>query len=523
MGGKPLRIMRAFLLLIFSTAELAQAAQSHVSSGMSGSSKTVSELRRSCDQGEGLDCWFLAGRYEDGKGVREDPKAVASFLERGCDAGHATACYDIAVAHIDGYGVNSDVPRAARLAERSCKGGAPAGCALLGRVYEFGIGNYTKDTARAAQFYKQACDETYGRTYDRHGCDELTKLTGQSYMPADPRAAQSAASRPQVSTASIANAAVNAGNAAYVRKDYATAAAQFASACDNGSASACGVLGEMFLSGRGVSPSGAKAAGPLASACDGGIVAACGKLGILFDSGNGVNVNKKRAFDLFNGACSRSDIGSCYRLGRLYEAGQGTGANVAQAAALYQKACTAGIADACSSVGAMYEKGVHFARSDDQSLAFYELACAKGSKTGCQNVQNIAEIKSKASELAQATRVKEEEKKQIRSGALLTDVSCLVYDSRVMAQPKYKTFYNSSKDPGTEVLISRGSETIYYKNSCSRRISYRCTSFATVLFSSLFGGTDDSSNVVSVDPGETTTFSPKFLEEEILKGACRKS
>jgi hypothetical protein len=107
------------------------------------------------------------------------------------------------------------------------------------------------------------------------------------------------------------NVTVAAGNAAYARKDYATALAQFAEACDNGSVSACGSLGEMYVKGEGVSANGARAAAPLATACDGGIAAACGKLGILFDTGNGVNVNKARASQLYAQACKNGDKSSC--------------------------------------------------------------------------------------------------------------------------------------------------------------------------------------------------------------------
>ncbi len=198
------------------------------------------------------------------------------------------------------------------------------------------------------------------------------------------------------------DAAVNAGNAAYARRDFAAAAAQYASACDAGNASACGALGGMYLKGEGVRANGARAAGPLAKACDAGIAASCGSLGVLYDSGNGVSVNKVRAFTLFNGACSRSDMPSCYNLGRLYESGQGAAPNVAQAAALYQRACTAGIADGCSSVGSMYVNGVHFAQSDSQAASFFNLACSRGSQTGCVRSKEVNSTMARNSELRAA-------------------------------------------------------------------------------------------------------------------------
>lgn len=198
------------------------------------------------------------------------------------------------------------------------------------------------------------------------------------------------------------NAAVNAGNAAYARRDFVTAASQFALACDAGNASACGALGDMYVKGEGVRPSGARAAGLLARACDAGITVSCGKLGVLYDSGNGVALNKARAFTLFNAACARSDMTSCYNQGQLYETGQGTTPNVAQAASLYQRACTAGVADGCSGVGALYSKGVHFAQNDSQAAIYFDLACSRGSQTGCARSSEVKTAMTRNIELKTA-------------------------------------------------------------------------------------------------------------------------
>lgn len=212
----------------------------------------------------------------------------------------------------------------------------------------------------------------------------------------------STAASPPSSPSATSNAALNAGNAAYAQRDFVTAVAQFASACDAGNPTACGALGGMYLRGEGVRASGARAAGPLARACDAGIAASCGSLGVLYDSGNGLSVNRTRAFTLFNGACSRADMASCYNLGRLYESGQGAARNVAEAAALYQRACTAGIADACSSVGSMYVDGVHFAQNDRQAAAFFSLACSGGSQNGCARSDAIRSTMARNSELRAA-------------------------------------------------------------------------------------------------------------------------
>jgi TPR repeat protein len=239
----------------------------------------------------------------------------------------------------------------------------------------------------------------------------------------------STATAPTSNAAVTSEAAVNAGNAAYARRDFATAAAQYASACDAGNASACGTLGGMYLTGEGVNASGARAAAPLAKACDAGIAASCGKLGVLYDSGNGIAQNKARAFTLFSGACSRSDMVSCYNLGRLYESGQGVTLNFAEAAALYQAACTSGIADGCSSVGTMYENGVHFAKSESQAEAFYKLACNKGRARGCEQVVLLVAERKSRTDLAARVAAEKIESSKISSRRISSSVqgrpSCL--------------------------------------------------------------------------------------------------
>jgi TPR repeat protein len=98
------------------------------------------------------------------------------------------------------------------------------------------------------------------------------------------------------------SAAFTAGNEAYARQDYKTAAVRFAEACDNGSATACGKLGEMYVKGQGLTASGARAAAPLAKACDGDVASACGALSAIYEQGNGVSQNKNLAVALYEKA-----------------------------------------------------------------------------------------------------------------------------------------------------------------------------------------------------------------------------
>ena len=59
--------------------------------------------------------------------------------------------------YFSGEGVTRDPARAASLYQQACDGGAVESCYNLGVLYENGAG-VTRDLARAASLYQQACD-----------------------------------------------------------------------------------------------------------------------------------------------------------------------------------------------------------------------------------------------------------------------------------------------------------------------------------------------------------------------------
>lgn len=435
-----MRWLLASALLLLGISGPAQAQFGGGGGSSVSAPRTNAELQAGCEAGKAKDCGDLGQRYFTGSNTTpKNDKTAAALFQRACDGGDAFGCMKLAFAYSEGLGVKADDARAAKLAERGCNGGSARACAFLGAVYAQGGGGYPKDVRRAEELLRQACFPIDSFDYapgpaSRLACPALAKLTGEpacSSLAVTERTIRKncyvgerawqetiiAAPAPQVDPAVAANAAITTGNAAYGRKDFATALAQFAVACDTGNAEACGAVGYMYIQGEGVQASGARAAAPLATACDGGIAIACGRLGLLYDKGSGVGVNKARAFALFNGACARSDMPSCYNLGRLYESGQGTATDTAQAAALYQRACTAGMADGCSSIGMMYANGLHFARSEAQAETFFKSACSKGSNEGCQRLASIADNRKRQQEIAIASAAQRKSAQVVRRSA----------------------------------------------------------------------------------------------------------
>ena len=86
----------------------------------------------------------------------------------------------------------------------------------------------------------------------------------------------------------------------------------------------------------------------LQTACDEGEAPACFVLGLAYDQQLGVNGDPEKAMGLLEKACSARIAGACYRLARLYSFRSGNlQANLVRAGELSRKACGAGLREAC--------------------------------------------------------------------------------------------------------------------------------------------------------------------------------
>ncbi len=147
--------------------------------------------------------------------------------------------------------------------EKDCNKGDFASCTLAGKMYEFGIGA-KKDFAKAAQFYKKACD---GKDYE--ACSNLGTLYSERQRKG-------------------------------VKQDSKKAIKLYTKACDGGYAAGCSNLGVMYSRGQGVEKDFVKAAAYFRRACDAGYWNGCGRFGAVryaaFD-------DKQKAVECFKKAC----------------------------------------------------------------------------------------------------------------------------------------------------------------------------------------------------------------------------
>lgn len=157
------------------------------------------------------------------------------------------------------------------------------------------------------------------------------------------------------------------------------AARKFREACDGGNARACGELGTLHFTGKGVARSKSEAARLLRKACDGGYVKACSDLGIQYEYGLGVAQSKPEAARLHRKACEHGYVNACNYLGDMLSAGDGVAVNKTAAARSYGLACQGGSGyparEACYHLGVMLETGDGIMRNKVEAARLQRKTC----------------------------------------------------------------------------------------------------------------------------------------------------
>ena len=104
-------------------------------------------------------------------------------------------------------------------------------------------------------------------------------------------------------TTSFSKDIVELGIEAYDQGNYYKAAEIFSTACDDGNAECCNMLGALYSDGLGVKVDYHKAAWLYKKACDGKSAIACSNLGDQYRDGIGVKQDIRKAIELYEKAC----------------------------------------------------------------------------------------------------------------------------------------------------------------------------------------------------------------------------
>jgi TPR repeat protein len=195
--------------------------------------------------------------------------------------------------------------------------------------------------------------------------------------------------------------------AAYGRKDYATALRLWRPLADQGNAEAQYALGFMYARGQGVPQNHAEAAKWWRLAADQGHTFAQYNLGTLYDEGKGVPQNKAEALKLYRLAAERGNDGAQFSVGLLYFAGVAVPENRIEAAKWWRRAADQGHIGAQAYLGLSYATGLGVPQDNIHAYMWLSVAAARGDQDAISNRNRVARQMTSA-QIAEAQKLARE-------------------------------------------------------------------------------------------------------------------
>jgi TPR repeat protein len=179
-------------------------------------------------------------------------------------------------------------------------------------------------------------------------------------------------------------------NAAFDRKDYATAFQLLRPLASQGIAEAQLGLGVHYENGWGVPRDYAEAAKWYRLAAVRGYAIAQNNLGTLYYRGHGVPQSYAEAAKWERLAAERGSATAQNNLGGLYYEGHDVPQSYAEAAKWYRLAAIQGYAPAQSNLGALYRRGQGLPQDSAEAAKWERLAIAQGYELARENLQQLA-------------------------------------------------------------------------------------------------------------------------------------
>ena len=196
------------------------------------------------------------------------------------------------------------------------------------------------------------------------------------------------------------------GEAAYQRKDYATALRHLRPLAEQGNTWAQNRLGYMYKYGWGVTKSPAEAVKWFRKAAEQGDAEAQVDLGVMYHKGYGVGKDYVEAVKWYRKSVEQGNIrAQCY-LGVMYHKGYGVGKDDIEAVKWFRKSAEQGNGLAQSYLGSMYDEGYGVAEDDVEAMKWYRKAAEQGDVAGMfmLNIKRgIKEASARRDKLAERT------------------------------------------------------------------------------------------------------------------------
>lgn len=186
------------------------------------------------------------------------------------------------------------------------------------------------------------------------------------------------ASRPSLEPSSAVTEALEKGDVAYNRKDYAKAVKWYRKAADQGLAVAQYNLGLMYGNGQGLHQDYAEAAKWFRKAAEQGLAKAQTNVGGLYRDGLGVSQDYAAAAKWYRKAAEQGEVLAQVNLGFMYFSGQGVPQDFAEAAKWYRTAAEHGDSAGQFDLGTMYDAGRGMPQDYAAAMTWYRKAADQG-------------------------------------------------------------------------------------------------------------------------------------------------
>lgn len=274
-------------------------------------------LKPPCDAGYANACTKLGELYETGQGVTQNYALAGQLLQKSCNGGDPHGCTDLGLLYLNGQGTATNYALAAALFQKACDGDDDIGCDYH-LLYPNGDGVVIKSEALAAQIYQKAC--VAGDAYAcEKSCNDgyapsCTKL-GSLYASGVGLVAKNAESARNFSERGCDGGDPDGcgylgnlyANGFFGAKDVAMSVQLYVRACNMSADHEKHCTGVAYLydhGGPNLPRDPALAAQFYQRSCNAGNTAACGILGDKYEQGDGVTQAADVAEQLYKKACA---------------------------------------------------------------------------------------------------------------------------------------------------------------------------------------------------------------------------
>jgi len=325
---------------------------------------------------DGDKCDWVGGTVIDD----DDVKLVDKELSPSCvDRSYHAACMAVGQALLKGS--SSEKRRGRELLGATCKKGHARSCFWEADAIYRGIGG-DEDHALAEKLWKSQCDDK-----DKDACFQIAFYHRHDDGQLAQEFSEKACALAHEEGCNLAGFVHYTGMKP-VKWDMAKAVTFYAKACELGSSSACGNMGEVYRFGLGTKADPKKAHEHYKRSCDAGSQYGCGGYAHYVATGEGgAKQDLAAAEQLYRAACEADTLESCAELAKLLEQrGKGT---IAEIAKLKLRAFQLAEDQSKTNpeymyfLGTFHRDGIATMKDEDKALELFGKACDSFDPFGC--------------------------------------------------------------------------------------------------------------------------------------------